>query len=244
MNFKSLIMFIFLFIGSEFIVNVLSIPEYLLPPPSQILATLWYSRRDILPALLETTQNTLTGLFLSFLTGTILALIISLSSWIRAGILPIALFFQTVPIIAIAPMLVIWFGFGSPTIIASSCIVSFFPLLAATLQGLESSPKSAVELFQLYHASRFHLYLKLKVPYAVPWIFNGLKIALGLAVVGSIVGEFVGGGGLGSLIDSARTQQRTDLVFAAVVSSCGLGWILTLTLELIKNLFFKKWLQD
>ena len=140
-------------------------------------------------------------------------------------------------------MLVIWFGFGGPAVIAAATIVSFFPILASTLQGLESTPIAAIELFKLYQATKFELYLKLKIPYAIPWIYNGLRIAMGLAVVGALVGEFIGGGGLGSFIDSARTQQRTDLVFAAVLGSCGIGWILTNILDFSKSLFLHRWFQ-
>lgn len=241
MSRPTLIMTIALIGGIEILLRVFAIPEYLFPLPSQTFITLWESSRELTTALLETSSNALIGLALSTLGGVLLAFIISLSPWLRAGILPVALFFQTVPIIAIAPMLVIWFGFGAPTVIASSCIVSFFPILASSLKGLESTPKSALELFQLYRANAFETYLKLKLPFAVPWILNGLRISLGLAIVGALVGEFIAGGGLGSLIDSARTQQRADLVFAAVFASCILGWSLTAIFDFCQNHLLKKW---
>lgn len=241
MSRPTLIMTLVLISSIEIILRFFTVPDYLFPLPSQTFLTLWESRQDLMSALIETSSNALIGLILSTLGGVCLALVISLSPWLRAGILPVALFFQTVPIIAIAPMLVIWFGFGAPTVIASSCIVSFFPILASSLKGLESTPKSALELFQLYRANSFETYIKLKLPFAVPWILNGLRISLGLAIVGALVGEFIAGGGLGSLIDSARTQQRADLVFAAVFASCILGWALTATFDFCQNSLFKKW---
>lgn len=241
MSRPTLIMIVTLIVGLEILLRVLTIPDYLFPLPSQTLITLWESSHELSNALLETSSHALIGLVLSTAGGVFLALIISLSPWLRAGILPVALFFQTVPIIAIAPMLVIWFGFGSPTVIASSCIVSFFPILASSLKGLESTSKPAMELFQLYRANSFETYLKLKLPFAIPWILNGLRISLGLAIVGTIVGEFIAGGGLGSLIDSARTQQRADLVFAAVFASCLLGWLLTAIFDFCQNRLLKKW---
>lgn len=241
MNRQSLFVTILLLISAELLITALNIPNYLLPRPSQVLLEFWNSKGELLSALSETASHTLLALVVSFFTGTLLALLISLSAWLRAGILPLALFFQTVPIIAIAPMLVIWFGFGAPTVIASATIVSFFPILASTLQGLESTPRSSIELFKLYKANLIQIYLKLKLPLAIPWIYNGLRIAMGLAVIGALVGEFIGGGGLGSLIDSARTQQRTELVFAAVLGSSALGWILTYALDLSKKTIFKKW---
>jgi NitT/TauT family transport system permease protein len=243
MNKQSWLVTLILLLGIEVLLRFLVVPDYILPLPTQVFVTFWNSRLDLLAALWETSTHTLFGLLVSFFTGTLLAILISLSSWLRAGILPLALFFQTVPVIAIAPMLVIWFGFGAPTVISSATIVSFFPILASTLQGLESTPKASIELLQMYRANLFTIYWKLRIPYAAPWIFNGMRIAMGLAVVGALVGEFIGGGGLGSLIDSARTQQRTDLVFAAVLGSCILGWLLTTLLELSKKWLFKKWLH-
>lgn len=222
--------------------RLFKIPDFLLPLPSQVFESFWANRSDIQQAFWETSSHTLLGLTLSLVAGLSLAILISFSTWLRAGILPLALFFQTVPIVAIAPMLVIWFGFGAPTVIASATIVSFFPILASTLQGLESTPKSALELFKMYRASPSQTYLKLRIPHSVPWIYNGLRIATGLSVIGAVVGEFIGGGGLGSLIDSARTQQRTDLVFAAVLASCILGWLLTQLLDLTKQFLFARWI--
>jgi NitT/TauT family transport system permease protein len=242
MNLRSALALIILTIAAEGLQRFLEVPDFLLPLPSQVFVTLWEARNDLWLALKDTGTHALMGLAMSFFGATLLAVLISLSNWLRAAILPLALFFQTVPIIAIAPMLVIWFGFGSPTVIASATIVSFFPILASTLQGLESTPRSALELFQLYRAPLWSLYTKLKIPNAAPFIYSGIRISMGLAVVGTLVGEFIGGGGLGSVIDAARTQQRTDLVFAAVLASCFLGWVLTFALEVTKNNFLKKWL--
>lgn len=241
MSRPTLIMTFILIACIEILLRIFTVPDYLFPLPSQTFLTLWESRQDLIVALLETSSNALIGLILSTIGGVGFALVISLSPWLKAGILPVALFFQTVPIIAIAPMLVIWFGFGAPTVIASSCIVSFFPILASSLKGLESTPKSALELLQLYRADSLETYMKLKLPFAVPWILNGLRISLGLAIVGALVGEFIAGGGLGSLIDSARTQQRADLVFAAVLASCILGWTLTAAFDFCQNHLLKKW---
>jgi NitT/TauT family transport system permease protein len=243
MNYQFLIVTSLLVLAMESLLRTFEVPDFLLPRPSQVALTLWSARTDLNTAFWDTTSHTLIGLGSSFLSGITLAILVSLSNWLRAGILPLALFFQTVPIIAIAPMLVIWFGFGAPTVIASATIVSFFPILASTLQGLESTPQSALELFKLYKANSFQVYLKLKIPNAIPWLYNGLRIATGMSVIGALVGEFIGGGGLGSLIDSARTQQRTDLVFAAVLCSCALGWLLTGLLNLLGRTALRRWMH-
>ena len=136
---------------------------------------------------------------------------------------PYAIFFQIVPIVAIAPLLVIWFGYGARAVVAAAFIVSVFPVIANTLAGLLSVDPALRDLFRLYGASRAATLWKLQLPWALPYVLTGLRIAAGLAVIGAIVGEFVGGGGLGVVVLEAMRQQRTDLVFAAVGYASLLG---------------------
>lgn len=241
MNKSSAIALLTLLLLTELILRWMAIPAFLLPLPSQVFQALLDNAGDLVAATQETLSHAAQGLALSFLVGLTMALFISLSKWLRGAILPVALFFQMVPIIAIAPMLVIWFGYGGPSVVAAAAIVSFFPILASSLQGLDSAPLAMQELLSLYGASKWEIYLKLKIPKALPFIFNGVKISLGLAVVGTLVGEFIGGGGLGSLIDSARTQQRADLVFAAVLSSSLIGWIMNEIWDKARTSLLKKW---
>jgi len=216
MNFPALISFFLVILLFEIGGRFSWIPEFLFPAPSTILTTLAENKLDFLKAFLETLQGSMTGLVLSIVFGTSLAILFSLSSFLRKSILPFAIFFQTVPIIAIAPLLVIYFGFGMPTVVAAAFFVSIFPIIANTLLGLESVSKEELELFQLYGASPVQTLLKLKLPTAYSSIYAGLKVSIGLAIIGAIAGEFVAGGGLGAMIDSARTQQRIDIVFAAL----------------------------
>lgn len=195
----------------------------LIPAPSRVLLTLWELRADYLTASLETSAAVLAGLLLSITLGLAAAFLLSLSEFLRRAVLPFAIFFQTVPIIAIAPLLVIYFGFGMPTVIAASLIVSVFPILAGALLGLQSTAPDELELFRLYGADRWQLLWKLRLPSAYLSIYAGLKVAVGLAVIGAVAGEFVAGGGLGALIDSARTQQRIDMVFASLLLLSLLG---------------------
>lgn len=131
--------------------------------------------------------------------------------------------FQTVPIIAIAPLLVIWLGYGMPTVIAAAFIVSVFPIIANTVSGLLSTDRSLVQLFQMFGASRIQTLVQLRIPSAFPQILTGIKISSGLAVIGAIVGEFISGNGLGGVVDAAKNQQRIDRVFAAVLLASLLG---------------------
>jgi NitT/TauT family transport system permease protein len=167
--------------------------------------------------------------------------LLSASRFLKRAVYPYAIFFQTVPIIAIAPLLVIWFGFGRPTVVASAFIVSIFPIVASTLLGLESTDPALVDLFRLYSAGPVARMTKLRVPFALPQMFSGLRIASGLSVIGAIVGEFIAGGGLGAIVDAARTQQRIDKVFAAVLISAVLGLVMIAVINSIGWLSLKNW---
>src|SRR5213075_2138516 len=128
----------------------------------------------------------------SALFGISIAVFLSSSRGIQRAFFPYAVFFQTVPIVAIAPLLVIWFGYGMRTVIASAFIVSIFPVIANTLTGLLSTDPALRDLFRLYGASPSATLWKLRLPAALPQILTGLRIAGGLAVIGAIVGEFIG----------------------------------------------------
>ena len=217
------------------------VPGYLLPAPSEVIASLIDDRGELALAAWATLSSALTGLLASFVAGNGFAIALSSSDLARRAFYPYAVFFQTVPIISIAPLLVIWFGFGQPTVIASAAIVSIFPIIASTLLGLKSTEPALLDLFKLYTASNRQTLWMLKIPFALPQIFSGLRIASGLAVVGAIVGEFIGGGGLGSVVDAARTQQRVDRVFAAVLISSLLGVILVGAVNIIATLSLGTW---
>jgi len=217
------------------------VPPYLIPAPSEVFRSLVDDRLELGSAAWETLSSALVGLLLSFFAGTLFSVALSSSDLARRAFYPYAVFFQTVPIISIAPLLVIWFGFGRPTVIASAAIVSVFPIIASTLLGLKSTEPALLDLFKLYSATGRQTLWMLRMPFALPQIFSGLRIASGLAVVGAIVGEFIGGGGLGSVVDSARTQQRIDRVFAAVLISSLLGLVLVGAVNFVSALSLGHW---
>ena len=163
------------------------VPPYLLPTPGEVFGSLIEDRSELFEGFLSTAVSSLIALVMSGVAGIGFAVLLSLSTILKRMVYPYAVFFQTVPIIAIAPLLVIWFGFGRPTVIASAFIVSLFPVIASTLLGLESTDPSLVDLFHLYRASPWALLWRLRLPFAMPQILSGLKIAGGLAVIGAIV---------------------------------------------------------
>lgn len=223
----------------QMVVDMKWVAAYLLPSPLTILRTTVENWPEIADASLGTAQSIAWGLGASIVCGIALAVLFFAIPLARRAVLPFCIFFQTVPIISIAPLLVIWFGFGQPTVRASAFIVSLFPILANTLTGLEETDPQLRELFRLYKPSPLQLVLKLQIPSAIPYILTGVKISAGLAVIGAIVGEFIAGGGLGSLIDSARTQQRVDLVFSGVLMSSALALALVFAIEAVSRLLLR-----
>ena len=234
------ILLVLFILGLEALIRIDFISQFLMPKPTDVWRALVYDSTDLFSATWNTLQCALIGLSLSFVVGFSLAVFGTQIHFLKSALLPFASFFQTVPIIALAPMMVIWFGFGNPTVIAASFIASLFPIIANTLVGLEQKQQNLEELFSIYHASSLQKLFKLQIPIAVPFIFAGLKVSAGLAVIGAIVGEFVGGGGLGSIIDSARTQQRIDKVFAAVILCSIMGLLMIYLIEFIRTLIYKK----
>jgi len=212
----------------ESAVRVLAVPAFLVPPPSAVLSAAWAERAGLGAALLTTAEGACLGFLLSVSLGTLLGLLFSLSRWLERGLYPYALFLQTVPIVAVAPLLVLWFGPGLRAVAVSAFIVSVFPVIANTLAGLRSVDPRLSDLFRLYGAKLNDSVLKLRLPTAVPSMITGFKVAAGLSVIGAIVGEFVAGfsegnAGLGITVLSAYRQLRTDLLFAAVLLASVLG---------------------
>jgi NitT/TauT family transport system permease protein len=234
-----LIPFVTLLVASEFASKQGWLPPFLVPAPSQVLGDLFSDSATYRTAFFETFLGSALGLGLSMAIGLVLALILSFSSGVKRMFYPYAIFFQTVPIIAIAPLLVIWLGYGLPTVVASSFIVSVFPVIANSVLGLLSTDPQLLNLFRLIDASPTQTLFQLRVPYALPQILGGFKIAAGLAVIGAIVGEFISGSGLGGLVDTARNQQRVDRVFASVLLAALLGILFFSFISLLNRLLLR-----
>jgi NitT/TauT family transport system permease protein len=204
------------------------------------------AERGVLGAALVTTaEGALGGYLLSALFGTLAGVLLSQSRGLERGLYPYTVFLQTVPIVAIAPLLVLWFGPGLRAVAVSAFIVSVFPVIAATLAGFKSVDPRLSDLFRLYGAGRFDTLFKLALPTAVPSLATGLRVASGLSVIGAIVGEFVAGfsegrAGLGITIMAAYRQLRTDLMFGAVLLASLLGLLLFSAVNLGGGLLLRR----
>lgn len=238
-HWPSFLAFLLLVVFWSFLVRTSVVPSYLLPGPEQVLISLQEMPSDYWQAFQGTFKSTFVGFAASSLVGFSLALLLVSFDFLKRAFLPFAVFFQTVPIVAIAPLMVIWFGFGEKTVQASAFIVSLFPVLASSLAGLSGADPRLKELFKAYGASKSKQLFSLQIPSSLPLVFAGLQISAGLSVIGAIVGEFVAGGGLGGLIDSARTQQRVDIVFAALFLSSLMGLLFVSAIRSASRLLLK-----
>lgn len=239
---KSPLLFYFvLFLALEWVLGLGVISSALIPKPSQVFQVFTTQTEALFTAFLRTSSLALLAYILASVFAFSLALVVHQFPQAQKNITPLTLFFQTVPIIALAPLLVIYFGFGIPAILAAALIVCFFPVFAATLVGLSQVQKNQAELFRFLKAKPWQKLIYLEVPSAVPIILAGLKTSAGLSVVGVVSGEFVAGGGLGALIDSARLQQRVDIVFAALLCLSLLGLALMKCTESLFRLLFKNY---
>ena len=225
---------------AELAVRLAWVPSFLIPAPSSVILSLFYDWPDLWRAALDTMIAAVVGFVLSAVMGILIAVVLSSSAWIQRAFYPYAVFFQTVPIIAIAPLLVIWVGWDR-TVVASAFIVSIFPVIANTLSGLLSTDLALRDLFRLYNAKRLVTLLKLRIPFALPHVLTGLRIAAGLAVIGAIVGEFITGAGIGGSIIVSRQQNRVDKVFAGLILASLLGIVLFMVINFISWLALRHW---
>jgi NitT/TauT family transport system permease protein len=226
-------------------VRVLAIPAFLVPRPTEVLVAGWTERALLAGALLTTAQGALAGFLLSLIFGTLAGVLLSLSRPLERALYPYALFLQTVPIVAVAPLLVLWFGPGLRAVSVSAFIVSVFPIIANTLAGLRGVDARLTDLFRLYGANTASRLIKLALPSAVPSMTTGWRVASGLAVIGALVGEFVAGfsegsAGLGITVLAAYRQLRTDLLFATVILASLLGLSLFVAVSLFSNQLLRR----
>jgi NitT/TauT family transport system permease protein len=230
----------------EAYVRLFEVPSYLVPTPTAVFRAILSKREELLASLMKTASAALLGYGASAVIGIATAVILSSSRLVQRAFYPYMIFFQTVPLIAIAPMLIMWFDAGLTSVAISAFIVSVFPVIANTLTGLLSTDPALRDMFALYGAGTLGTLWKLRLPSALPNIFTGLRIAAGLAVIGTIVGEFVAGelgedAGLGILVVTSQKYGNMDVVFAAVLTASVLGLALLWAVNLAGYLALRRW---
>jgi len=211
----------------EAVVRLFGIPHYILPAPSEI-ATVLVQRWDVFAKHTGiTVAESVAGAALGIGLGVALAMAMFLRSWLEQALYPLLIASQNVPVFAIAPLLVVWFGYGFGSKVAMAAITVFFPMTVAALDGLKRTDPDWVRLFRTMGATRRQVFWKLRLPAALPSVFSGLKLAAVYASVGAVLGEWAGAGaGLGYLMLSANAQLRVAEVFAAIVCLTPIGLVL------------------
>lgn len=227
-------------------VMVSGVAEYLCPSPVQVWAGFIERRAVLLAATGRTAVATFAGFGLAGLIGVVVGTVLASVGVLRRGVYPLTNLLQMVPVVAVAPLLTIWFGYGLSAVVASAVIVAVFPVIANTVDGLRSVEPALGELFDIYGASRWQRWRKLEIWSALPGIVTGLRIAAGLSVIGAVIGEFVSGyagdeAPIGIVIMTAIREARTDLVFAAILLSAVVGFALFGAVSLFGHLVLRRW---
>jgi len=221
---------------------VLATPSYLVPKPSDVVQATVENAAPLAHSVLRTASAAALGLGLAVALGVGGAIILGFSKRLEEAFFPYAIVLQTTPIIAVAPLIVIWFGAGIQSIVIISFLISFFPMISNTLVGLNSVDADSRNLFRLHRASKWKTMRKLRIPAAMPYIMAGMKISSGLSVIGAIVGEFVAGigggrGGLGYVVEVASSQLDTPYLIAAALAGSLMGIVFFLLVDWISKRF-------
>jgi len=207
--------------------RVSGIGNDVLPAPSRVLAVTWENRGDLWANTLPTLRATLLGFALSLAVGLLLAVLVDASAHLRRALMPVLVASQTLPIVAIAPLMVLWFGFDLTPKVLLVALVTFFPITVAFAEGFAASEPETEALLRSMGASRVRVFRSVRFPTALPFFFAGLRIAITYAVVAAIFAEYAGASeGLGIYMENAKNSFRIDLMLAAVLVTA----VLTLAL--------------
>jgi len=221
----------------EVAVRGFRVPEFVLPPPSVILIELWVQQGRILGNAITTLWAVLAGFGVAVAVGAPLAFLTVYSGPFEKAIYPLLVFSQTIPKIAIIPVFVVWFGFGILPKVLIAFLICFFPVVIDTAIGLRSVQPEAVDLIRSMGGSRMDVFTRVRIPNALPYFFGGLKVAITLALVGAVVGEFVGStSGLGFMIVQASGLLNNRLVFAGILVLSFIGIVLFYAIDVLERL--------
>jgi NitT/TauT family transport system permease protein len=216
---------------------VFKIPRFIVPAPSAILGEGWEWRYRFIGHTWVTLYETLGGFALSIAVGVPLAVLIVYSPALRNALYPLIVLTQSVPKIAIAPVLLLVLGAGEVPKVVVAFLVAFFPVVVDTATGLAATPPELLDLSRSYRASAFKTFVKVRLPMALPFFFAGAKVAITLSVIGAVVGEFVGSDrGLGYVILSATSYWKTELAFSSMILLSVMAILLFGAVSLVERL--------
>jgi NitT/TauT family transport system permease protein len=230
----------------EAFVRIREIPHYILPTPSLVAVTLWQNLGSLMESWLFTIKITFWALFLAVTGGVLLAMLFALNKWVEISLFPFAIVLQVTPIVAIAPLILIFIDSTTAALLLCAWIVAFFPILSNTVIGLRSADHNLRDLFTLYRASPWQTLRHLLVPSAMPYFIAGLKVAGGLSLIGAVVAEFTAGAagketGLASRILEASFRTEIPKMFAALVLVSLTGIAIYLIFNVVGKLVLGHW---
>jgi NitT/TauT family transport system permease protein len=229
------------------VVSLDHVQPFILPGPKLVAHAVHDRFPSLLASLLITTQEAAGGLAASIIVGVAVSLVFAQWRWLRQPLYPYTILLQTVPIVAIAPLIINWVGAGILSVTVVAFIISLAPIIANTTQGLISVDENLVHLFVMYKATPGQTLFKLRLPNALPNLFTGVRISAGIAVIGAITGELfagstrVGEGGLGYAITYASNQMETSYLFALVLAAAVLGFTFFFVVMFFEWLTLHKW---
>ena len=230
----------------EGLVRAYEVPWYVLPGPARIAEALWRDRGDLFGSLLVTLEITAAALVAAALGGALLALLMSQSRWIERSLFPYAVAIQVTPVVAIAPLIIIWVDDTFLSLLICAWIVAFFPVLSNAMVGLNSADRNLADLFRLYGAGSWQTHRFLKLPTALPYFLAGLRISGGLALIGAVVAEFVAGTGgtatgLAFRVLEAGFRLQIPRMFAALVLLSLTGIVIFAALDWLSRRALRHW---
>jgi ABC-type nitrate/sulfonate/bicarbonate transport system permease component len=215
------------FLAWEAGVTLLHTPIYILPAPSLVVQTLGANTGMYAEATLITLGEALAGLFFGLLAGTLLASLLILQPGLEGGVMTLAILLKSTPLVAVAPLLTLWLGFGVAPKVIITALLTFFPVLVNMLSGLQHADPALLDLFRAWQASRWEIFLHLRLPSAAPFLFAALKISAPLALIGAVVAEWTGAsGGLGRIMWLAYSNLNLPFLFAAIFLLAAFGMVL------------------
>lgn len=233
---RPILLVVFLVVLWDLVIRIFHIQPYLIPPPAKVLTQLVEQWPMLLTQSYFTTEATVWGFLLSIVVGVPIAMVIAYSRLVESYVYPLLVFSQSVPKVAIAPLFVVWFGFGILPKIITAFLLGFFPIVVATVMGFKSVESDMLDLARSMGASRLQTFMKISLPAALPALFSGLKVSVTLAVVGAVVGEFVGSNsGIGYVLQVANGNFDLPLMFAGLVLLSVIGVLLFAIVDLVER---------
>ncbi|GAA0764317.1 ABC transporter permease [Clostridium sartagoforme] len=222
----------------EFIVNVGGIEKYILPAPTDVIKVLIKDFRTMIPHISATLYEGMVGFLIAIVLSIILAVIMDMVPLIKRSLYPVLVISQTIPTVALAPLFIIWFGFGALPKIIVVVIVCFFPIVISIVDGLEGVDKDLINHFKLMGASKLNVFLHLKLPYGMINFFSGMRIAATYSIMGAVIGEWLGGDkGLGVYMTRARSAYALDKMFASIVIIVAISMGIFLLVSFMEKVF-------